>query len=226
MPTPIRLFLASTASICALSALSAGGALAKGVTQVAVCGAQGCKDATAAAGRDTGLAFPMGRVIDPPVVSAPFVRVVVGIGEPGQAADGTNSLVMARSSYLYVPSLQLFRAPRRSASGRLSAPAWQRAGGTLVSGLSDVLGGVARFPARRLNSIGPSPAVELPRPDAGEERGVTALSPSRVEQQGSPAGNGGTDAGWWAGGFAVLALLGLAAAVRHRRSGSSAAPAT
>ena len=213
----------ATIAVTAAFVPFAGSAGAKGVSQVAICGAQGCKDVTNRAG-DNNLAFPMGKKTHPPGTSAAFVRVVTVISEPSGAAAGTEEVV-ARSSYLYVPSLHLIRTQRRTqgATGIQMKAVWQRADPLLVQSLGELLYGFPRFAPVRLDHLRFSPPVKLPE-KLGSHATVAATTGLATPPQAVKDTHDSGGVPWWA----IVAGLALAAAgaVMVFRRGSTEPHAT
>lgn len=188
---------------------------AKGVSQVAVCGAQGCKDVTGRAA-DSDVAFPIGAKTEPPSSSAPFVRVVAVISEP-PGTDGGTEMEIARSSYLYFPSLHLIRTQGRTqgGTGPQMKARWQHADALLVENLGEMLDGVRRFPAARLDRIRHSPPVKLPEKLGSRP---TVATTSEVATPPAPVKDTRDSGGfpWWAL-VAGLAVAAAGAALMRRR---------
>jgi hypothetical protein len=161
MPT-IRRLTSVAIVIAGLAAAFTAVAGAKGISLVAVCGAGHCRDVTDASNGEA-VGFPMGTIAHVPAATAPFVRVVAKVSGPPSSAGGPE-VEIARSSYLYVPSLHLIRAQRRrnGGSGAQMRAVWQHADALLVQNLRSLLRGVPRFAPRRLDRIRHSPAVTLP----------------------------------------------------------------
>lgn len=201
-------------------------ASAKGVSQIAVCGPDVCRDLTQTA-TTSNVAFPMGRITDPPSGSAPFVRVVTTISMPAEET-GADADEVRRSSYLYVPSLHLMRGQRMRGAGanRRMRATWQKVDALTQQDLHNHLAGIKRFPGRPLAAIGRSPAVTLP-PD----NGVPGTGPREPEMTihyvpKKHADDGGTSISWWLGGGAgAAALAGLALVTSRRRRGAPPANA-
>lgn len=220
------------AVVCVATACAAGPASAKGISQVAVCGPDFCRDLTQSA-TTSNVAFPMGRITEPPSGSAPFVRVVTTMSFPAEET-GADEDEIHRSSYLYVPSLHIMRAQRLRGAGkdRRMRATWQKVDALTQQDLHNHLAGIKRFPATPLAAIGRSPAVKLPPdngvPDAGPREPDMVIH--YLPKQKHAADEGGTSIAWWIGGGAgVAALAGLAlVAVRRRRDTppASAARAT
>src|SRR3954468_10677848 len=87
-----------------------GAAEAKGLQQVLVCGADGCRDAGHRAAHDESM-MEGGVLTDAPSSRAPFYRVRFKVGEPGGEAH-------APWAVLYVPSRSLLRV-RDDATGNV-----------------------------------------------------------------------------------------------------------
>jgi len=183
---------------------------AKGISLVAACGATGCKDVTRIAGDSTP--FPNGVAARAPTTSAPFVRIVIVIAEPADAAGRGD--VIAKQSYIYVPSLHLARTlgPGRAHKRQV----WQHVDALAQQTLGRMLYGIERFPARRLDELGRSPAVKLPprhpvamNRSSGPVDGTPHYKPITEDPRGDSSG-----IAWWiwpVGGLAALLAAGLIA---------------
>jgi hypothetical protein len=209
--------LALTVATAAIFAALVSGAGAKGVSQVAICGVDRCRDVTAA---DAGSAivFPMGKVVRPPRVSAPFVRVVGVITAPLDESKGTDQ-VLGRPSYLYVPSLRLIRAQRQRKGESGTRAVWQRADALLVQNLTSLIWGLKRFRAQRLDLIGHSPKVTMPERLGSHPTTETPSQIAAPQRPGAAGGSDGAEFPWWTIGVA-LALGAAAGAARLRRAAS------
>ena len=164
----------------------------------------------------------MGKIVDPPRTEAAFVRVVTVVSMPPEES-GTGTEQDHRSSYLYVPSLQLIWAQRRiqTATGAQTRAVWQRPNALVVQELGNLLYGVKRFPPRRLDQIKHSPAVTLPE-KLGNHPTVATPQPVTPSVPSQPAGDSGSssDFPWWTIGAALVLAMVTAASMRLRRGSS------
>src|SRR4051794_40122460 len=119
-------------------ALLPGAAEAKGIQQVLVCGADGCRDAGHRAPADESM-MQGGVLTDAPRGRAPFYRVRFVVGEPGGEAHATWAV-------LFVPSRSLLRV-RDQGTGRVD---WLELSGEQRRAYQRIVRGRRALPARRL----------------------------------------------------------------------------
>jgi|tagenome__1003787_1003787.scaffolds.fasta_scaffold20915373_1 hypothetical protein len=115
-----------------------GAAEAKGLQQVLVCGADGCRDARHRAGADESM-MEGGVLTDAPRSRAPFYRVRFKVGEPGGEAHTTWAVA-------YVPSRSLLRV-RDQGTGRVD---WMTMSGQQRRAYRRLTRGRRALPAARL----------------------------------------------------------------------------
>jgi len=124
-------------AVAALAVLP-GAAEAKGVQQVVVCGADGCRDAGHRAVADESM-MEGGVLTDAPRSRAPFYRVRFKVGEPGGEAHATWAV-------LYVPSRSLLRVHDQG-TGRVD---WMSLSGDQRRAYRRLTHGRRALPATRL----------------------------------------------------------------------------
>ena len=205
-PARGRLILIVATFASALAA-SAPAAHAKGIAQASVCGADGCADISsrvqppsdcAACSAEQLLSAMPGTAH--PTRQAPYVRIVLGFGDPG------GDMIEARERILYSSELKI--------GARQEGPdewAWFR--------LSPAALAVA---ARLTRDIRPYPAASMP---LGRPKLTGTLVPAPANPAAPAAASDDASLLPWLAGGAILALaLGLVA-IRARR-GTFRLPAT
>jgi hypothetical protein len=150
--------------VVAIAALAVvpGAAEAKGLQQVVVCGADGCRDAGHRAAHDDSM-MEGGVLTDAPRTRAPFYRVRFKVGEPGGEAHDTLAV-------LYVPSRSLLRV-RDQGTGRVD---WLAVSGEQRRAYRRMVRGRRALPAARL-------------PLGGSRSEVSGALPPEVVEAAVPA---------------------------------------